>query len=125
MNNQKLAGLWIDTEKAIVAKNHDEQSASEFFLCNPVKHEIQHGNSNEHTGNNAEQTNKRKFFKEIAELLVNSEKVLITGPGTIQEELKSHLLSTPEYKDLDITLQTSQQMGDQQVLETVKSHFGN
>ena len=90
MNNQRLAGLWIDTEKAIVAKNHDAQSASEFFLCNPVKHEIQHGNSNEHTGNNAEQTNKRKYFKEISELLVNTEKVLITGPGTIQEELKSH-----------------------------------
>jgi stalled ribosome rescue protein Dom34 len=124
MNNQKLAGLWIDTEKAIVVKNHDDQNAFKFFLCSPVKHNIQHGNSNENTGNNAEQTNKTKFFKEIEHLITNTTKLYITGPGTIQEELKSYLLDTAQFKNLAITLDKSQQMGDEQVLEAVKAHFG-
>lgn len=124
MTEKKLAGVWIDTEKAVVAKNHDDQNAFKFFLCSPIKHHIQHGNSSENAGNNAAQTNKRKFFKEIEHMITNTTELYITGPGTIQEELKAHLLDTAQYKNLKITLDVSSQMGDQQVLDTVKAHFG-
>ncbi|MDC8103276.1 MULTISPECIES: hypothetical protein [Chryseobacterium] len=123
MSDKKLAGIWIDTEKAIVAKNHDAQNAFKFFLCNPVKAEIQHGNSSENAGNNAERTNRIKFFKEVEHLLINSQEVYITGPGKIQEELKHYLHDTAQFKDLKITLDTSQQMSDEKVLEMVKKHF--
>lgn len=123
MSEKKLAGLWIDTKKAVVVKNHDAQNAFKFFLCSPVKAVVQHGNSNENAGNNAEQTNKVKFFKEVEHLLTNSEEVYITGPGTIQEELKKHLHDTAQFKNLKVTLDSAQQMSDDQVLETVKTHF--
>lgn len=124
MSDKKLAGLWIDQTKAVVVKNHDAQNAFKFFLCSPVKATIQHGNSSENAGNNAEQTNKAKFFKEVEHLLTNSEEVYITGPGTIQEELKKHLEETAQFKNLKITLATAQQMSDEQVLEQVKTYFG-
>ncbi len=124
MTEKKLSGLWLDQHKAIVVKNHDAQNAFKFFLCSPVKAEIQHGNSSENAGNNAEQTNKAKYFKEIAHLLTNSEEVFITGPGTIQEELKNFLHDTAQFKNLKITLGTAQQMSDEEVLNAVKSHFG-
>lgn len=123
MSEKKLAGLWIDSEKAVVVKNHDAQNAFKFFLCSPIKAEIQHGNSSENAGNNAERTNKVKFFKEVEHLLTNSQEVYITGPGKIQEELKHYLHDTAQFKNLDITLDTAQQMSDEQVLETVKNHF--
>ncbi|KQR94904.1 hypothetical protein ASG01_03290 [Chryseobacterium sp. Leaf180] len=123
MTEKKLAGLWMDKEKAIVVKNHDAQNAFKFFLCSPVKATIQHGNSSENAGNNAEQTNKAKYFKEIEHLLINSEEVLVTGPGTIQEEFKNHLNDTAQFKNLKVTLETSQQMSEDQVLELVKEHF--
>lgn len=123
MTEKKLAGLWMDKEKAIVVKNHDAQNAFKFFLCSPVKAIIQHGNSSENAGNNAEQTNKAKYFKEIEHLLINSEEVFVTGPGTIQEEFKNHLHDTAQFKNLKITLGTAQQMSEEQVLETVKEHF--
>jgi hypothetical protein len=123
MSEKKLAGLWIDSEKAVVVKNHDAQNAFKFFLCSPVKAEIQHGNSSENAGNNAERTNKVKFFKEVEHLLTNSQEVYITGPGKIQEELKHYLLDTAQFKNLDITLDTAQQMSDEEVLEKVKNHF--
>lgn len=124
MTEKKLSGLWLDQHKAIVVKNHDAQNAFKFFLCSPVKAEVQHGNSNENAANNAEQTNKAKYFKEIAHLLTNSEEVFITGPGTIQEELKNFLHDTAQFKNLKITLNTAQQMSDEEVLDAVKSHFG-
>ncbi|TXF79172.1 hypothetical protein [Chryseobacterium sp.] len=124
MSDKKLAGLWLDQTKAVVVKNHDAQNAFKFFLCSPVKAVVQHGNSNENAGNNAEQTNKAKFFKEIEHLLTNSQEVYITGPGTMQEELKKYLHETAQFRDLKITLDTAQHMSDEQVLETVKSHFG-
>ena len=124
MTEKKLSGLWLDQHKAIVVKNHDAQNAFKFFLCSPVKAEVQHGNSNENAANNAEQTNKAKYFKEIAHLLTNSEEVFITGPGTIQEELKNFLHDTAQFKNLKITLDTAQQMSDVEVLDAVKSHFG-
>lgn len=124
MTEKKFAGLWLDQHKAIVVKNHDAQNAFKFFLCSPVKAEVQHGNSNENAANNAEQTNKAKYFKEIAHLLTNSEEVFITGPGTIQEELKNFLHDTAQFKNLKITLGTAQQMSDEEVLNAVKSHFG-
>ncbi|AZB21966.1 hypothetical protein EG338_07750 [Kaistella haifensis] len=124
MTEKKLSGLWLDQHKAIVVKNHDAQNAFKFFLCSPVKAEVQHGNSSENAANNAEQTNKAKYFKEIAHLLTNSEEVFITGPGTIQEELKNFLHDTAQFKNLKITLGTAQKMSDEEVLNAVKSHFG-
>ncbi len=113
----------MDKEKAIVVKNHDAQNAFKFFLCSPVKAEIQHGNSSENAGNNAEQTNRVKYFKEIEHLLINSQEVLIIGPGTVQEEFKHYLEETPQFKNLNILLDTAQQMSEEQVLEKVKEHF--
>lgn len=124
MTNRKLAGIWLDTQSALIAKNHDGQETAEFSVCGTAKHEKQHGNSNENTGNNSEQTTKTKFFKEIDKMLENTEELLITGPGTVQEELKNYLLETAQFKNMKITLDSSQQMGENQLLETVSRHFG-
>ncbi|RRQ46728.1 hypothetical protein [Chryseobacterium sp. SC28] len=123
MTDKKVAGLWIDGTKAIVVTNHDSQDVTEFAVVDTVKAEIQHGNSSENAANNAEQSNKLKFYKEIEKLITNSTELYITGPGTSQEELKNHLLETPQYKNLNIKLGTAQQMSEEQVLEEVKSHF--
>lgn len=123
MSEKKLAGIWMDKEKAIVVKNHDAQNAFKFFVCSPVKAEIQHGNSSENAGHNAEQTNRVKYFKEIEHLLINSQEVCIMGPGTIQEEFKNYLHDTAQFKNLNIHLDTAQQMSEEQVLEKVKEHF--
>ena len=113
----------MDKEKAIVVKNHDAQNAFKFFLCNPVKAEVQHGNYSENAGNNAEKTNRAKYFKEVEHLLINSQEVYITGPGTIQEEFKNYLHAPAQFKNLTVHLDTAQQMSDEQVLEKVKEYF--
>lgn len=123
MLNKKVAGLWLDSRKAIVVSNHDAQDIKDFSLKSTLKSDVQVGNSNENAGNNAEQTNKMKFFKEIEKAITNSTELYITGPGTAQEELKNYLLDTPQYKNLKINLGTDSQLSDDQVLNEVKAYF--
>lgn len=123
MQNKRIAGIWLDQTRAFVVKNHNGQEVGELQPADQVTAVIQQGNSNENTGNNAEITNKHKFFKNIIEQLTNTEDLYITGPGTIQEELKAYLADTAQYKDLKVTLDTSQQMTEQQLLDAVKKHY--
>lgn len=123
MSEKKLAGIWMDSENAIVVKNHDIESAYKFFLCDPVKREVQHGNSSEKNANNVEQTNTAKYFKDLEHLITNTEELYVTGTGTIQEQFKNHLAETPQFKNLKVTLGTDQKMSADQFLELVKEYF--
>lgn len=123
MSEKKLAGIWMDSENAIVVKNHDIESAYKFFVCHPVKRDVQHGNSSEKNANNVEQTNTAKFFKDLEHLITNTQELYLTGTGTIQEQFKNHLAETAQFKNLKVTLGTDQKMSEEQFLEEVKSHF--
>jgi hypothetical protein len=123
MTEKKLAGIWMDTENAIVVKNHDIESAFKFFLCDPVKRIVQGGNSNEKNANNAEQTNTAKFFKDLEHLITKTEELYLTGTGDIQEQFKHHLADTAQFKHLKVELGTDQKMSSEHFLEHVKQHF--
>lgn len=123
MLEKKVAGLWLDQRNAIVVKNHDGQNVSDFEVIETIKADTTGGDSSEHAFHNAENTNRRKYFKEIEKAITNSVELFLTGPGVAQEELKNYLLDTAQYKNLKITLDTAQQMSDGEVLETVKSHY--
>ena len=122
MSEKKLAGLWIDQTKAVVVKNHNDFEVTEWNVSDTLKADVQHGNSNENAANNAEKTNKVKFYKEIEKAITNSVDLYVTGPGIAQEELRNYLLDTPQYKNLNITLGTSDSNPDV-VLNDVKSHY--
>ena len=123
MSEKKLAGIWMDSENATVVKNHDIESAFKFFICDPVKREVQHGNSSEKNANNVEQTNTAKYFKDLEHLITNTEELYLTGTGQIQEQFKNHLAETAQFKNLKVTLDTDQKMSPEEVLEKVKKHF--
>lgn len=123
MSDKKLAGLWIDQTKAVVVKNHNDFEVTEWNVSDTLKADVQHGNSNENAANNAEKTNKVKFYKEIEKAITNSVDLYVTGPGIAQEELRNYLLDTPQYKNLNITLGTSTDSNPDVVLNDVKSHY--
>ena len=124
MSDKKLAGIWMDSENAIVVKNHDIESAYKFFVCDPVKRDVQHGNSSEKNANNVEQTNTAKFFKDLEHLITNTQELYLKKTKTIQEQFKNHLAETAQFKNLKVTLDTDQKMSDEHFLEKVKNHFG-
>ena len=48
---------------------------------------------------------------------------ILANPGTTSL-VKNYLLETAQFKNMKITLDSSQQMGENQLLETVSRHFG-
>lgn len=123
MSDKKLAGLWIDQTKAVVVKNHNDFEVTDWNVSDTLKADIQHGNSSENAANNAEKTNRVKFFKEIEKAITNSVDLYVTGPGIAQEELRNYLLDTAQYKNLNITLGTSTDSNPDVVLNEVKAHY--
>ncbi len=123
MSEKKVAGLWIDQTKAVVVKNHNDFEVTDWNVSDTLKAEIQHGNSNENAANNAEKTNRVKFYKEIEKAITNSVDLYVTGPGIAQEELRNYLLETPQYKNLNITLGTSTDSNPDVVLNEVMAHY--
>ena len=123
MSDKRLSAIWMDSENATVVKNHDIESAGQFFVCSPVKREVQGGNSSEKNANNAEITNTAKFFKDLEHLITNTEELYVTGTGTIQEQFKNHLAEVPQFKNLKVKLGTDNKMNDDAFLEMVKKHY--
>lgn len=123
MSDKKLAGLWIDQTKAVVVKNHNDFEVTDWNVSDTLKADIQHGNSSENAANNAEKTNRVKFYKEIEKAITNSVDLYVTGPGIAQEELRNYLLDTAQYKNLNITLGTSTDSNPDVVLNEVKAHY--
>lgn len=123
MLNKKVAGLWIDSRKAIIVSNHNAQDISDFSIKSTLNADVYEGSSSEHTMNNADRTNRIKLYKEIEKVITNSTELFITGPGVAQEELKNYLLETPQYKNLKITLGTDSHLTGEQIISEVKSHY--
>lgn len=123
MSDKRLSAIWMDTENATVVKNHDIETAGAFFLCDPVKRDVQGGNSSEKNANNAEITNTSKFFKELEHLITNTEELYLTGTGTAQEQFKNHLAEVPQFKNLKVKLGTDNKMSDDSFLDMVKKHY--
>ena len=82
-----------------------------------------HGDKGEHAYMNAEKTDNRKYFKTIAQRLLNFDEVLIFGPGKSQEELLNFLHEDQHFKHKKITLDTAAQISDNQMIATVRDFF--
>lgn len=123
-NNQKLhAGVWLDNAKAIIITNNSDNEKEEYTIQNKVKATAGHSGGNEHTMNNAKQTESLKYFKSVSNLLVNYDEILIFGPGKSQEQFQHHLQEDAQFKSKKITIDSAEQLTDPQMIAKVREHF--
>ena len=116
MSGKKQFGVWMDAHRAtIVEKDSSEQG--HFSVIAHVVGKGSDGNSNEHSGNNHEQTMTHKFFKEVAAHMPNVDVLHITGTGQTQEQFAHFLSSTPQYKNTKTFDSTANKMTDEALLE--------
>ena len=118
--NEKNFGVWMDTHSATVAGTDGEGN---FAISGRAENPGPEGNSSENAANNHEITLTHKFFKEIASLMPNAEKVHLTGTGQIQEQFASYLADTAQYKDVQASQSTSNRMGDEALCGYFEAFF--
>ncbi|MEO7414926.1 MAG: hypothetical protein ABIZ81_16405 [Opitutaceae bacterium] len=111
----------MDSHHATVVGS--DPTATEFIVVGHAKNPGPGPNSNENAANHLEITLAQKYFKEIGHQLVNAEAVHLTGTGTIQEQFKHYLATTPQFKNTVVSESTSNAMSDEKLVAFVKSHF--
>ena len=118
--NEKNYGIWMDTRSAVIAGVGNEGT---FSVLGQIDNPGAEGNSNENAANNHEMALTQKFFKEIAALMTNPERVHITGTGQIQEQFASYLAGSAQYKNVETSHSTSNKMGNEALLSYFEVFF--
>ena len=95
----------------------------EFVILAQAKNNEQGSNSNEHSGNNADQSTQQKFFKDIMAHMQNAEEVHVTGTGISQEQFMNFIAETAQFKDTVSNESTSLKMEDEKLLEYISEKF--
>lgn len=120
--NKKQFGVWLDSNHATVV-GRELVDNGDFVILAEAKNDGPGSNSNENTGNNAEQTLQQKFFKEITTHLQNAEEVHVTGTGISQEQFIHYMAQTAQFKNTVATESTSLKMGDEKLVEYITQKF--
>lgn len=122
MKDQKVKqlGVWMDSKHATILGRENEVDG-EFIILAKEESAGHESNSNEKTGNNADQDKLHKFFKTIATHLQNVDEVHITGTGIAQEQFIKFLAATPQFKNVKAGESTSIKMSDKALIDFISS----
>ncbi len=120
--NKKQFGVWMDSRHATITGREGIETG-DFVILGHVTNPGPDKSSNENAHNNQEIALTNKFFKEIAEKMLNVESVHITGTGQIQEQFMKFLADTPQYKNALSSESTSNKMDDTELIGFMTAHF--
>lgn len=115
-------GVWMDSRQATIVGRGNE-GMGDFEVLGHVKAAYVGSNSSEHTGNNLEQKVQAKFFKEITNYMQNAHEIHITGNGISQEQFRSYLAETPQFKNTKATDDTGDKMTDDKLIAFFSERF--
>ncbi|TXD48645.1 hypothetical protein [Polaribacter sp. IC073] len=123
MKKQKNLGIWMDHSIAnlidLNSKKHSKSIASEF--TSTTKEEAL--NRSEKLMHNKRQQMQEAYYKEIAEAILNYDKVLLFGPTNAKTELHNYLKTDLHFKDIKIEIEIADKMTDNQQEAFVKNYF--
>jgi len=122
-NPKQFAGVCLDSHNAIIIANTSETENGDYSIQDKVQASEYHGGKGEHFMHNAEQSNHLKYFKSVANLLLNFDEILVFGPGKSQEEFINFLHEDAQFKSKKITIDSAGQLTDPQMIAKVRDFF--
>jgi stalled ribosome rescue protein Dom34 len=124
MKSTKNIGIWMDHSTANI---YDETtggaatSTIETTFSHEVKQEVLH--KSEHQMHNKEQQQQAAYYKQLADVIVNYENVLLFGPTNAKVELFNILRADLAFSDIKIEVKDADKMTDNQQRAFVKDYF--
>jgi stalled ribosome rescue protein Dom34 len=73
--------------------------------------------------NSARQTELLKYYKSLSSRMVVYDELLVFGPGMSQEQFGNHLSGNAQFKGKKITINSTEQLTDPQMIAKVKDFF--
>ncbi|TLP80150.1 hypothetical protein [Maribacter sp. ACAM166] len=125
MKTQKKLGIWMDHSTANLIdlnfKKHSRSITSDFTFN--TKEEAL--NRSENLMHNKRQQMHEAYYKEIADVILNYDNVLLFGPTNAKTELHNLLNKDSHFKDINIDIQSADKMTDNEKEAFVVNHFEN
>ncbi len=122
MKTKKL-GIWMDHENAnlidLNSKKHSRSITSEFTF-NTKEDAL---NRSESLMHNKRQQMHEAYYKEIADVILKYDNVLLFGPTNAKTELHNYLNKDLHFKDINIDIESADNMTDNEKDAFVENHF--
>lgn len=122
-NQKQYAGVWLDSQEAVIITNSPENENGVYTILDKVKAAINHGGGSEHSINNSKQADMLKYFKSVSDQLLNYDEILIFGPGKSQKQFQNHLKEEAQFNSKQITIDSDDQLTDPQMIAKVRDFF--
>ena len=125
--DKKVAGLWIDHDKAILIETPDQSNTGDFEMIKKIKSNL-HGSfgSSQNANTNKLAKELHDFFKHVSHELTNIDFIYVIGPGKAQEEFRNYVKKEGVLKSLGIEIDTADaHLSENQMIAKVRSHFSS
>lgn len=124
-NHKRVAGLWIDHEKAVIISTPDHFPHGEYAAVGKVKahHHAFHSSANENASNHQRRTEMSKYYGEVAASIHPYDEVLVFGPGKAQEQFVNHAREDKQLSKTRFEIASSGNLTDNQMIAQVRDHF--
>jgi hypothetical protein len=122
-NQKQLAGVCLDNAKAIIIASSSENGSGSYSIKERVYAPGVHAGGSEHSRNNARQSDLLKYYKSLSDHLRGYDEVLVFGPGMAQEQFGNHVEGDAQFKGKKITIASTEQLTDPQMIAKVRDFF--
>lgn len=125
MKTKKNLGIWMDHSIANVidlkSKTHNQFIESHFDFETKQEALVK----SESLMHNKRQQMHEAYFKEISDVILNYENVILFGPTNAKTELQNYLELDSHFKDIDIKVVPSDKMSKNEKVAFVLNYFYN
>jgi len=136
MRTNNLAGVWIDSKKAVISILHGEDASTDVLASGIEGNERIEGEgrpegrfggqflNNEQADEARRQDAEREFVDKVIEYVKNASQLLIFGPSHMKYELENAVRALPPPSPNIRAVENADSMTDNQVAEYVRNFYG-
>ena len=121
--HKQNAGVWLNNIEAMIITNNSGNGNDHYSIQGKVKARQNQGSGSEHGMNKAEHSELLKYYKSLSILLLTYDEIFVFGPGKSQEQFHNHLKKNAQFRNKQITIGSSDQLTDNQMIAKVQEFF--
>ena len=124
MKTAKHLGIWMDHSIAHIMEITDGKIVTSSVKSGFTKQEKEQGSASvENLGHTNKQLQLSDYYKQLRNIIVNYEEVLLFGPTTAQNELLNLLKADPDFEKIKIEVKHADEMNVNERIAFVRGYF--
>ena len=124
MKKNKQLSIWMDYSNALLMELYNHMIISKRIAVKPPENDDEKGNEQNLPIHTKEKIRHQlDYFKEISEVVINYQEVLLFGPTDAKSELLDHMKKDRHFKNIIFQLVDTNKMKEDKIHDFVIQHF--